>query len=39
MRDLIKEAMLNLKKGDGFIYVTGATENKIDLQPRQLQKV
>jgi hypothetical protein len=30
MRDLIKEAIADLKKGDGFIYVT-ADGNKIDL--------
>ncbi|WP_339879773.1 hypothetical protein [uncultured Algoriphagus sp.] len=30
MRDLIKEAIADLKKGDGFIYVT-SEGNKIDL--------
>lgn len=38
MRDLIKEAIADLKKGDGFIYVT-ADGSKIDLHDAAKQGV
>ncbi|WP_192346808.1 hypothetical protein [Algoriphagus sp. Y33] len=38
MRDLIKEAIADLKKGDGFIYVT-ADGNQIDLHDAAKQGI